>query len=230
MQSYYSETVNLTKRYIEQLGRLGVNEFYVPQEVFVVKKRGKAKQLESMAAELADCARCDLSGGRTQVVFGDGSSEADLVFVGEAPGRDEDIKGEPFVGRAGQLLTKMIVAMGLTRDQVYICNVLKCRPPNNRDPLPDEVAICEPFLLKQLDIIQPKVIVALGRFAVQTLLRDSTPISRQRGKWRDYHGIRLMPTFHPSYLLRNPSSKRQVWDDLQEVMRELGLSLPEKSK
>ncbi|MFH1738332.1 MAG: uracil-DNA glycosylase, partial [bacterium] len=180
-------------------------------------------------AELADCTRCDLSRGRTQVVFGTGSPEAELVFVGEAPGRDEDIQGEPFVGRAGQLLTKMIVAMGLTREQVYICNVIKCRPPENRDPLPAEVASCEPFLLEQLDMIQPKVIVALGRFAVQTLLRDTTAISRLRGKWRDYHGIPLMPTFHPSYLLRYPAGKRQVWEDLQEVMKKLGLPMPEKS-
>ena len=216
------------RQYVEQLARLGVRDLYIPKDVLVVKKRDKAGELAALAAELADCPRCPLREQRTQVVFGGGSPEAELVFVGEAPGRDEDRQGKPFVGRAGQLLTRMIVAMGLTRDQVYICNVIKCRPPENRDPRPEEVACCEPFLLQQLEIIQPKVIVALGRFAVQTLLRDSTAISRLRGTWRDYHGIPLMPTFHPSYLLRNPAGKRPVWEDLQEVMRKLGLPLSGK--
>ncbi len=228
MQSELSQAVILVRRYVEQLARLGVRDFYIPRDALVVRKRGKAKELEEMAAALKDCTRCGLSEGRTQVVFGTGNPETEVVFVGEAPGYDEDIQGEPFVGRAGQLLTKMIAAMGLSRNQVYICNVIKCRPPENRDPLPEEIACCEPFLLKQLEIMRPKVIVALGRFAVQSLLRDTTPITRQRGRWRDYHGIRLMPTFHPSYLLRNPAAKREAWLDLQEVMRELGLPLPEK--
>jgi DNA polymerase len=150
------------------------------------------------------------------------------MFVGEGPGADEDAQGEPFVGKAGQLLTKMIEAMGFRREEVYIANVVKCRPPNNRDPEPDEIAACEPFLKAQIAAVKPKVIVALGRFAVQTLLRDPTPITRQRGAWRDYEGVRLMPTFHPAYLLRNPPEKAKAWADLQLVMKELGKVLPPK--
>ena len=161
-------------------------------------------------------------------MFGVGSPNAELMFVGEGPGADEDEQGEPFVGRAGQLLTKMIEAMGFARSDVYIANVVKCRPPGNRDPEPDEIASCEPFLRAQIAAIRPKVIVALGRFAVQTLLRDDTPITRQRGSWRTYEGVKLMPTFHPAYLLRNPPEKRKAWDDLQLVMKELGKTPPSR--
>jgi DNA polymerase len=157
-------------------------------------------------------------------VFGVGDPAASLMFVGEGPGADEDLQGEPFVGRAGQLLTRMIEAMGFARSEVYIANVVKCRPPGNRDPEPDEIEACEPFLKAQIAAIRPRVIVALGRFAVQTLLRDTTPVSRQRGKWREYEGVKLMPTFHPAYLLRNPAEKKPAWDDLQLVMREFGKS------
>jgi DNA polymerase len=143
------------------------------------------------------------------------------MFVGEGPGADEDAQGEPFVGKAGQLLTRMIEAMGLRREEVYIANVVKCRPPGNRDPEPDEIAACEPFLEAQIAALAPKIIVALGRFAVQTLLRDTTPITRQRGRWREYAGVKLMPTFHPAYLLRNPGEKKKAWEDLQLVMKEL---------
>jgi DNA polymerase len=159
-------------------------------------------------------------------VFGVGNPSAELMFVGEGPGADEDVQGEPFVGRAGQLLTKMIEAMGFARSQVYIANVVKCRPPGNRDPEPDEIEACEPFLKAQIAAIRPRVIVALGRFAVQTLLRDTTPISRQRGRWREYEGVKLMPTFHPAYLLRNPAEKKPAWDDLQLVMKEFGKAPP----
>jgi DNA polymerase len=153
-----------------------------------------------------------------------GNARAELVFVGEAPGRDEDIKGEPFVGRAGQLLTEIITkGMGLRREEVYIANVVKCRPPENRNPEAEEIAACEPFLVKQLELIQPRVIVALGTFAAQTLLKTRTPITRLRGVWHTYHGVRVMPTFHPAYLLRNPQDKKIVWKDIQEVMRELGI-------
>ena len=164
------------------------------------------------------CERCKLHAlGRRQVVFGVGNPGADLMFVGEAPGADEDIQGEPFVGKAGQLLTKIIEAIGLTRDQVYIANVIKCRPPGNRNPEPDEVAQCEPFLFTQIDAIRPKVIVALGKFAAQCLLRSETPITRLRGREFTYRGAVLIPTFHPAYLLRNPSSKREVWEDMKRV-------------
>ena len=160
-----------------------------------------------------------------------GNPEADLAFIGEAPGRDEDIKGEPFVGRAGQLLTEIITkGMGIRREKVYIANVVKCRPPENRNPEPEEIAACEPFLVKQLELIRPKVIVALGTFAAQTLLKTRMPISRLRGVWHAYHGIKVMPTFHPAYLLRNPQDKKTVWKDIQEVMRELGMKPAVRSK
>lgn len=178
--------------------------------------------LENIRRELGDCRRCSLGEKRTNLVFGVGNANADIAFVGEAPGRDEDLRGEPFVGEAGQLLTKIVLAMGLAREDVYICNVLKCRPPNNRNPQPDEIETCEPFLLRQLQAISPKVIVALGTFAAQTLLRTREPISRLRGRFHDYHGIPLMPTFHPAYLLRNPAMKREVWDDMKTVLKKLG--------
>src|SRR2546428_4654019 len=169
-------------------------------------------------ADLGDCRRCKLHNpGRGQIVFGVGNPNADLMFVGEAPGRDEDIQGEPFVGRAGQLLTKIIEAIGLQRGDVYIANVIKCRPPENRNPEQDEVDTCEPFLVQQIDIIKPKVIVALGTFAARALLRTLDPISRLRGRIYEYRGAKLVPTFHPAYLLRNPSSKREVWEDMKVV-------------
>ncbi len=177
--------------------------------------------LQVVRDELGDCQRCKLRSKRTNIVFGVGNPDAALVFVGDAPGADEDRTGEPFVGAAGQLLTKMIEAMGLGRDEVYICNILKCRPPGNRNPEPDEIAECEPFLKKQLAAIRPRMIVALGKFAAQCLLRSDAPISKLRGAWKEYEGIPLMPTYHPAFLLRTPSAKREVWNDLQEVMREL---------
>jgi DNA polymerase len=181
--------------------------------------------LESVREEMGECTRCKLHKGRTNLVFGVGNPDARLMFVGEAPGEDEDKKGEPFVGKAGQLLTKMIEAMGLRREDVYICNTVKCRPPNNRNPEPDELASCEPFLKGQLAAVRPEAIVTLGKFAAQALLRDETPISRLRGNWREYEGIPVMPTFHPAYLLRSPQEKGKVWDDLQQVMKKLGLEL-----
>ncbi|WP_075006228.1 uracil-DNA glycosylase [Stigmatella aurantiaca] len=183
---------------------------------------GERPTLDEIRRTLGDCQRCKLCTGRKNIVFGVGNPRADLVFVGEGPGENEDLKGIPFVGAAGDLLTKMIQAMGFSRDDVYICNVVKCRPPGNRNPEPDEIASCEPFLRSQLLAIQPKVIVALGKFAAQTLLRDSTPITRLRGQWREYQGVKLMPTFHPAYLLRSPAEKRKAWEDLQQVMKIFG--------
>jgi uracil-DNA glycosylase family 4 len=183
-----------------------------------------ALSLPEIRSAIGDCTRCKLCKGRTNIVFGVGDPRAKLMFVGEGPGRDEDEQGEPFVGAAGQLLNKMIEAMGLARSDVYIANVVKCRPPNNRDPEPDEVAACEPFLKQQIAAVQPQVIVALGRYAAQTLLRDSTPVTRMRGKWREYESTPLMPTYHPAYLLRNPGEKRPVWQDLQTVMARLSSS------
>jgi DNA polymerase len=184
--------------------------------------------LVAIRQELGDCTRCKLAPGRHQLVFGVGNPTAELVFVGEGPGEDEDRQGEPFVGRAGQLLTRMIEAMGYTRGDVYIANVVKCRPPGNRNPEPDEIEACEPFLRAQLAALRPRVIVALGKFAAQTLLRESTPISRLRGRWAAYQGVKLMPTFHPAYLLRSPDEKKKAWEDLQLVMKELGKPLPRR--
>jgi DNA polymerase len=184
--------------------------------------------LAAIREGLGECTRCKLAKGRHHLVFGVGAPQAELVFVGEGPGEDEDLQGEPFVGRAGQLLTKMIEAMGYARSEVYIANVVKCRPPGNRNPEPDEIEACEPFLRAQLAAIRPKVIVALGKFAAQTLLRDGTAISRLRGRWFTYEGVKLMPTFHPAYLLRSPAEKKKAWDDLQLVMKELGKTPPRR--
>ncbi|MGD0274897.1 MAG: uracil-DNA glycosylase [Syntrophales bacterium] len=184
-------------------------------------QRDDHQSLEGLRAELGDCQRCSLGRTRKNLVFGEGNPHASLVFVGEAPGADEDSQGRPFVGRAGQLLTKIIEAMGMKRSDVYICNILKCRPPENRNPLPGEIASCESFLIQQLKVIRPKVICALGTFAARTLLRKEVPITVLRGHFHDYQGIKVMPTFHPAYLLRNPNAKRQVWEDVQVVMKEL---------
>ncbi|MGO9136733.1 MAG: uracil-DNA glycosylase [Syntrophales bacterium] len=183
--------------------------------------RRKALTLKEVRTELGDCQRCPLGRVRTNIVFGEGNPQAEIVFVGEAPGGDEDIQGRPFVGRAGQLLTRIIAAMGLKRSDVYICNILKCRPPGNRNPKPEEIAACEPFLVKQLEAINPRVICALGTFAAHTLLKTDVPITVLRGKFHSYHGIQLMPTYHPAYLLRNPGAKKQVWEDVQKIMKAL---------
>ncbi|HNV04452.1 MAG TPA: uracil-DNA glycosylase [Vicinamibacterales bacterium] len=174
--------------------------------------------LDEIRADLGNCTRCKLHRlGRRQIVFGTGNPAAELMFVGEAPGHDEDLQGVPFVGRAGQLLTKIIESIGCSREDVYIANVIKCRPPENRNPEPDEVASCEPFMLRQVESIRPKVIVALGTFAAQALLRTSDPISRLRGRLLHYGAARLIPTFHPAYLLRSPERKREVWEDMKNV-------------
>jgi uracil-DNA glycosylase len=188
------------------------------QVIPVTLARSPQEALDMIRTEIGDCTRCKLHTlGRRQIVFGVGNPSADLMFVGEAPGGDEDIQGIPFVGRAGQLLTKIIEAIGLKRDDVYIANVIKCRPPGNRNPEPDEVETCEPFLFRQIDAIAPKVIVALGTFAAKALLKTNDPISRLRGRVYDYRGAKLIPTFHPAFLLRSPERKRDVWDDMKKV-------------
>lgn len=179
--------------------------------------------LNDLGREVLGCQRCSLAKTRKNIVFGDGNVSAKIVFVGEAPGADEDEQGLPFVGRAGQLLTNIIKAMGLARKDVYICNILKCRPPGNRNPLPDEIRLCEPFLKQQLQLISPQIICALGSFAAKTLLKTETPITALRGRFQTYEGIKLMPTYHPAYLLRNPSAKKQVWEDVQLIMKEIEL-------
>jgi DNA polymerase len=195
----------------------------VPRQARPAATPGRAGggELAAIREELGDCKRCRLAEGRTQIVFGTGNPQAELVFVGEAPGADEDRAGEPFVGPAGQLLTKMIEAMGRTREDVYICNVIKCRPPGNRNPEPDEVAACEPFLRKQLAALRPRVIVTLGKFAAHCLLGLDTPITRLRGTFQSWEGVPVMPTYHPAFLLREPARKREAWADLQQVMSSL---------
>jgi len=179
--------------------------------------------LPDIRADLGDCRRCKLCNSRTTIVFGQGAAQARLVFVGEGPGAEEDRQGLAFVGAAGQLLTKIIQAIKMTREDVYICNIIKCRPPGNRNPQPDEIAACVPFLKRQLRSIQPEYICALGSFAARTLLDTDTPISRLRGQLHDYLGIPLLPTYHPAYLLRNPERKRDVWEDMKLLMRRMGI-------
>ena len=190
-----------------------------PTSPVSVASYAPSETLDDIKADIGPaCTRCKLCTlGRSQIVFGVGNPKARLMFVGEAPGEDEDKKGEPFVGRAGQLLTKIIEAIGMSRDQVYIANVIKCRPPNNRNPEPDEVEACEPYLFRQIEVIRPRVIVPLGKFAAQCLLKSVEPITRLRGRQFDYRGTVLIPTFHPAYLLRNPSAKREVWEDMKRV-------------
>lgn len=225
--------VNEARSWLEQAVALGIRELpdlpaTTPDDVSAVatapaaeKPAASQESLEAIRADLGDCQRCPLSRQRNKIVFGVGNPGARLVLVGEAPGRDEDLQGEPFVGEAGRLLDRILLAMGTQRSEVYICNVQKCRPPNNRDPEPAEIAACEPFLQRQLAAIQPDVIVTLGRFAAQTLLGNQTPISRLRGHWQAYQGIPLMPTYHPAFLLRNPAAKREVWEDVKQVMQKL---------
>ena len=179
-----------------------------------------AETLESIHADLGDCQRCKLARGRNCIVFGDGNPKAKLMFIGEGPGVEEDRQGKPFVGAAGQLLTRIIEAIKLSRDQVYISNIIKCRPPGNRNPEPDEIKTCFPFLARQIVAIQPEFIIALGTFAAQTLLGTATPISRLRGRFHEYQGIKVVPTYHPAYLLRNPDKKRDVWEDMKMLMKE----------
>jgi DNA polymerase len=183
-------------------------------------------RLVELASEVRACTKCTLHAARTQTVFARGSADAELCFVGEGPGADEDRQGFPFVGKAGQLLDRMIGAMGFQRDDVYVCNIVKCRPPENRKPEPDEMAACKPYLREQLEIVAPKVIVALGATAVEGLIGMSGGITRLRGQWKLYRTIPVMPTFHPAYLLRNPAAKREVWADLQAVLKQLGRPLP----
>jgi DNA polymerase len=229
------ELVGALQDYLEELQETGVDGLPwadpAPPPAVSRTSPGTAhvvsgEALDQIRAEMGDCQRCSLGSTRTSLVFGVGKPHARLVFVGEAPGRDEDLQGEPFVGEAGQLLTKIILAMGFARSEVYICNILKCRPPGNRNPLPVEIEACHPFLLRQLQAIKPAAIVCLGTFAAQTLLATREPISKLRGSFHDYHGIPLMPTFHPAYLLRNAAMKREVWADMQLVMKLLGKDLP----
>jgi DNA polymerase len=219
--------LNSLEKILECEKLAGINDFYTRDKI----KTGEDKMtLSQLKKEVLACEKCALCRTRKNVIFGEGNLQADLMFVGEAPGRDEDIKGRPFVGKAGRLLTKIIEAIGLTREDVFIGNVLKCRPPDNRNPLPEEIMKCSPYLIEQIKLIQPKVICALGKFAAQTLLNTEKPISRLRGTFYDYHGVKLMPTYHPAYLLRNAHGKKDVWEDMKLIAKELGLEIPDKNR
>lgn len=224
-----ADVVGALYDYVRYLQRLGVHDLPWPGDDGAVPQaeatpgHSAAARLQELAERVRSCQKCRLHESRTQVVFGSGNPQADLVFVGEAPGQDEDRLGEPFVGAAGQLLTRIIAAMGLSREQVYILNVVKCRPPQNRNPLPDEVAACRPILLEQLAYLRPRVLCALGTFAAQALLQTEERISRLRGRFHSMDDIPVMPTYHPAYLLRNPQGKRAVWNDVQQIQRLLGL-------
>ena len=225
------------REHLTRLGELGAegighDELVKAQKRLAGKgvRRNPADALQQIHRDMGDCRRCGLYEGRTNIVFGDGDPYARLMFVGEGPGEDEDAQGVPFVGAAGQKLNDIIEkGMKLKRSEVYIANVVKSRPPANRDPRPDEIAACMPFLEMQIEAIRPEVIVALGRIASQTLTGQNAPIGKLRGKWHDYKGIALMPTYHPSYLLRNPDARREVWDDIKQVLEKLGLPIGGKS-
>lgn len=229
-----AECLAQTRALLEDFAALGLDDLYPLQTrpnlqgtesenstSSPASREEKGERLEEIRKELVDCRRCPLCKKRNNVVFGVGDPDADIVFVGEAPGREEDLKGEPFVGEAGRLLDRILNAMGTDRQHVYICNVEKCRPPENRDPSAEEIEACEPYLKRQLFVIRPRVIVALGRLAAQTLLKCDTPIGKLRGKWHEYEGIPLLPTYHPAFLLRNPSAKREAWEDMKQVMKQL---------
>jgi DNA polymerase len=210
-------------------GHSGLNCSAHSLEILETWGRGtqtRKESLDDIAADLGDCRRCKLASGRNHIVFGEGNAGARLVFVGEGPGFEEDQQGRPFVGPAGQLLTRIIRAIGLSRDQVYICNIVKCRPPGNRNPEPDEIETCVPFLRRQLHAIAPEYVCALGTFAARTLIGADQSISRLRGRFYDIMGFRLMATYHPAYLLRNPEKKREVWEDMKRLMAAMGLAPP----
>ena len=213
-----------TFRYLSETGCRGFDcskESLEIVESWGHKEAFSHETLEAIRIDLGECRRCRLSESRKNIVFGAGDPHARLVFVGEGPGYDEDQKGEPFIGAAGRLLTKIIEAIKYTREQVYICNIIKCRPPGNRNPMPDEIEACFPFLMRQIVAIKPDIICALGSFAAQTLLETKKPISKLKGHFHDYNGIRVLPTYHPAYLLRNPGKKRDVWEDMKKLMKAL---------
>jgi len=222
--------MNEVVKWLNWYREMGVEQIGRPTTEPQVRQDLPVQGLDAVRELLGDCKRCKLCSTRTHIVFGSGNPKAKLMFVGEGPGADEDLQGLPFVGKAGELLTKMICAMGLSRDEVYIANIVKCRPPNNRPPQEDEIAACQPFLIKQIEAIAPRIICALGTFAAQTLLASNIRISDLRGKFFDFRGsdlcggIKVLPTFHPAYLLRNPEEKKKVWEDLKKIMKEMGIA------
>jgi uracil-DNA glycosylase family 4 len=221
MDQKVEEIVDDLKAYLEYLKGMGIEALPIAEEKVEKTISSEAPKLaptlEEIRTELGDCKRCKLHRTRRTIVFGEGNKKAKLMFIGEGPGYEEDVQGRPFVGKAGQLLTKIIQSIHLEREQVYIANIIKCRPPQNRNPEPDEIASCSPFLMKQVQAIQPKIICALGTFAAQTLLQTDAKISSLRGRTFDLKGIKLLPTYHPAFLLRNPDKKREVWEDMKKI-------------
>lgn len=228
-----TDTLKKLVSYLEFQKSLGVKNIIsisMPEEDKQNISPCKKEMLNALRKTIGDCTKCRLHEERKTIVFGDGNPDSKIMFIGEAPGRDEDIQGLPFVGRAGKLLTEMIKAMGFNRNDVYIANIIKCRPPQNRNPMNDEIEFCEPFLIKQIEIINPGVIIALGTFAAQTLLKTEEKISQLRGRFLYYRDIKLMPTYHPAFLLRNPGKKKESWSDLKMALKELGFSVPSSQK
>jgi DNA polymerase len=217
MDQKVQEMVADLKAYLEYLKGMGIEALPVAEEKVEKEIPSEAPTLEEIRRELGDCKRCKLHRTRTTIVFGEGNRKATLMFIGEGPGYDEDVQGRPFVGKAGQLLTKIIQSIHLERVEVYIANIIKCRPPQNRNPEPDEIGCCFPFLMKQIQAIQPNIICALGTFAAQTLLQTDAKITSLRGRTFDFQGIKILPTYHPAFLLRNPDKKREVWEDMKQI-------------
>lgn len=222
MDENINELISDLKTYLEYLKGMGIVS--LPASEMKADEPGQSTMitLEDVRKELGDCKRCKLHRGRKTIVFGEGNEKATLMLIGEGPGYDEDVQGRPFVGKAGQLLTKILQSINLPREEVYIANIIKCRPPQNRNPEPDEIQSCHPFLMKQIRVIQPKIICALGTFSAQTLLKTETKITALRGKLFDLEGIKVIPTYHPAFLLRNPDKKREVWEDMKKIVELLG--------
>jgi len=222
MDQKFIEVINDLKSYLEYLQGMGIQS--LPASGMEINNPSPSQMitLEEVRKELGDCKRCKLHRTRKTIVFGEGNEKAQLMFIGEGPGYDEDVQGRPFVGKAGQLLTKILQSVNLPREEVYITNIIKCRPPQNRNPEPDEIQSCNPFLMKQIDVIQPKIICTLGAFASQTLLKTDAKITALRGKFYDFEGIQVIPTYHPAFLLRNPERKREVWEDMKKIVELLG--------
>jgi DNA polymerase len=223
MDENINELIRDLKTYLEYLKGMGIVS--LPASEMKADEPGQSTMitLEDVRKELGDCKRCKLHRGRKTIVFGEGNERATLMLIGEGPGYDEDVQGRPFVGRAGQLLTKILQSINLPREEVYIANIIKCRPPQNRNPEPDEIESCSPFLMKQISVIQPKIICALGAFSAQTLLKTDAKITALRGKFYDLEGIKVIPTYHPAFLLRNPERKREVWEDMKKIAELMGL-------
>jgi DNA polymerase len=217
MDENINEMINDLKSYLEYLKGIGIVSLPVSKNISEKATRSEILTLAGVRKELGDCKRCKLHQTRRTIVFGEGNEKATLMFIGEGPGYEEDVQGRPFVGRAGQLLTKIIESISRSREEVYIANIIKCRPPQNRNPEPDEIQSCHPFLMKQISVIQPKIICALGTFSAQTLLKTDVKITALRGKLYDLEGIKVIPTYHPAFLLRNPEKKREVWEDMKKI-------------